>query len=33
MLQPTLSADWLATLAAFGLAVLAITGVLPQVGW
>ncbi len=33
MTRPTLSADWLATLAALGLAVLAIAGVLPRVAW
>jgi len=30
---PVISADWLATLAALGLAALAWSGLLPAVGW
>ena len=33
MSRISLSADWLATLAALGLAVLAVAGVLPRVTW
>ena len=30
---PTVSADWLATLAALAFAALAWSGLLPQIGW